>query len=233
MIHSGFGSGSYFWKKIWVPVPVPDSDLLSTVFQQQKICTKSDLVNARIGIVSHKVGHLTFDVSLMYEWHFMVETEPECIRSGFGSAKTKICGSGSCSTTLINTLQCQILVKLLNLPNSLWLFPSVGGRERDLRASAEEPQELPLPRPHLLQADDVIHQQLDAHQDHQALRGSHSSRTKVRIDIGIQQERDVVYLGWPVAPSVYEPKCGGGKGGGGGGFAGSQPMSITMHMEPK
>ncbi len=70
-----------------------------------------------------------------------------------------------------------------NLPNSLWLVPSVGGRERDLRAGAEEPQELPLPRPHLLQADDVIHQQLDAHQDHQAVRGSHASRTKVRIAI--------------------------------------------------
>jgi hypothetical protein len=43
-----------------VPVPVPDPDFFSTVFQQQKICTKSSLFNARSSIVSQKVGHILF-----------------------------------------------------------------------------------------------------------------------------------------------------------------------------
>lgn len=60
---------------------------------------------------------------------------------------------------------------------------SVASGERDLRAGAEEPEELPLPRPHLLQAHDLLYQQLDAHQDHQTIRGSHPSRAKVRVHV--------------------------------------------------
>jgi hypothetical protein len=33
---------------------------------------------------------------------------------------------------------------------------------------------------------------------------------------------DVVYLGWPIAPSFIESKCGG--------IAGSQPMSTAVHI---
>jgi hypothetical protein len=40
-------------------------------------------------------------------------------------------------------------------------------------------------------------------------------------------QRDVVYFGRPIAPSYYEPKCGGG-----GEFAGSQPMSTAVHRSP-
>jgi len=53
------GSGSYFGKvlvSVSVLVAVPDPDLFFAVFQQQKICTKSCILNARIGIVSQKVG---------------------------------------------------------------------------------------------------------------------------------------------------------------------------------
>ncbi len=42
-------------------------------------------------------------------------------------------------------------------------------------------------------------------------------------------QRDVVYLGWPMAPSYMSPNAGAG----GGGVAGSQPMSKAVHMEPK
>ena len=45
---------------------------------------------------------------------------------------------------------------------------SVCGCLCDLWACPEEPQELPLPGSDLLQAHDQLHQQLDAHQDHQA-----------------------------------------------------------------
>ncbi len=41
-------------------------------------------------------------------------------------------------------------------------------------------------------------------------------------------QRDVVHLGWLIAPSYNEPKCGGRRG-----FAGSRPMSTAVHMEPK
>jgi hypothetical protein len=41
---------------------------------------------------------------------------------------------------------------------------------------------------------------------------------------------DVVYLGWPIAPSYMSPNAGGG---GGGRFRASQPMSTAVHMEPK
>ncbi len=82
MINYGSCSGSCFGKVLVpIPVPVPDPDLLSTVFQQQKICTKSYLFNARIGIVSHKVGNLTFDFSLFTGMHYI---------SGSGSAKQKV-----------------------------------------------------------------------------------------------------------------------------------------------
>ncbi len=37
-----------------VPVPIPDPDLFGTVFQQQKICSKSCIFNARRCIVSQK-----------------------------------------------------------------------------------------------------------------------------------------------------------------------------------
>jgi hypothetical protein len=39
---------------------------------------------------------------------------------------------------------------------------------------------------------------------------------------------DVVYLGWPIAPSYMSPNAGGG-----GCLAGSQPMNTAVHMEPK
>ena len=55
--------------------------------------------------------------------------------------------------------------------------------ECDLRAGAEESQELPVPGAHLLQAHDLLHQQLDAYQDHQTFRGPHPARTKVTIMI--------------------------------------------------
>ena len=51
-------------------------------------------------------------------------------------------------------------------------------RQRHLRAGPQEPQKLLEPRPHLLQADDVVHKQLDAHQNHQTLRGTHPPRTQ-------------------------------------------------------
>ncbi len=39
-------------------------------------------------------------------------------------------------------------------------------------------------------------------------------------------KRDVVYLGWPIAPScIYESQCGGW-----GGVAGSHPMSTAVHI---
>jgi hypothetical protein len=42
-------------------------------------------------------------------------------------------------------------------------------------------------------------------------------------------QRDVVYLGWlRYSTLVYKPKCGGR-----GGVAGSQPMSMAVHTEPK
>jgi hypothetical protein len=52
------GSGSNFGKDL-VPVParIPDTDLFSTVFQQQKMFTKSCLFSARSSIVSQKDGH--------------------------------------------------------------------------------------------------------------------------------------------------------------------------------
>ena len=40
-------------------------------------------------------------------------------------------------------------------------------------------------------------------------------------------QRDVVYLGWPIAPSSISPK-----GGWRGGCAGSQPMSTAVHRSP-
>jgi hypothetical protein len=39
-------------------------------------------------------------------------------------------------------------------------------------------------------------------------------------------QRDVVYLGWPIAPSYIGPNARGGGG------CGSQPMSTAVHMEP-
>ncbi len=43
-------------------------------------------------------------------------------------------------------------------------------------------------------------------------------------------QRDVVFLGWPIAPTYMSPMRGGGEGGG---VAESQPMSTAVHMEPK
>jgi hypothetical protein len=42
-------------------------------------------------------------------------------------------------------------------------------------------------------------------------------------------QRDVVYLGWPIAPSYMSPNAGGV---GGGGIVGSQPMSTAVHRSP-
>jgi hypothetical protein len=39
-------------------------------------------------------------------------------------------------------------------------------------------------------------------------------------------QRDVVYLGWPIAPSNMSPNAGKG-------VAGFRPMSTAVHMEPK
>ncbi len=39
-------------------------------------------------------------------------------------------------------------------------------------------------------------------------------------------QRDVVYIGWPIAPSYMSPNVGGW-------VAGTQPMSTAVHMEPK
>lgn len=46
---------------------------------------------------------------------------------------------------------------------------AIGRRLRHLRAGTQEPQELPFPRAHLLQDSQLLPEQLDAHQDHQAL----------------------------------------------------------------
>ncbi len=40
-------------------------------------------------------------------------------------------------------------------------------------------------------------------------------------------QRDVVYLGWPMAPSCMSPNAGGW---GGGGVAGSEPMSTAVYI---
>ncbi len=40
-------------------------------------------------------------------------------------------------------------------------------------------------------------------------------------------QRDVVYLGWPIAPSYMSPNAAGG-----GGDAGSQPTSTAAHRSP-
>jgi hypothetical protein len=39
-------------------------------------------------------------------------------------------------------------------------------------------------------------------------------------------QRDVVYLGWPIASSYMSPNAGGG-------VVGFQPMSTVVHLEPK
>ncbi len=69
-------SGSYYGK-VLVPVPVPDPDLFSTVFQQQNICTKSSLFNAKSSIVPRKLASNfgLFDFCI----HFRLDPEQECI----------------------------------------------------------------------------------------------------------------------------------------------------------
>ncbi len=53
------------------------------------------------------------------------------------------------------------------------------------------------------------------------------SRAEARSPVGSLHnrglQRDVVYLSWPIAPLVYEAKCGGG-------VAGSQPMRTAVHI---
>ncbi len=56
--------------------------------------------------------------------------------------------------------------------------------------------------------------------DDHSLLGLHSHKTQPR---GLQI--DVVYFGWPIAPSSMSPNARGG----GGGVAGSQPMSTAVH----
>jgi hypothetical protein len=85
------------------PVSVSDPDLFSTVFQQQKMWTKSCLFNARISIVSLKVGlkFLNFDFCITFG--FRTGTG---IHYGSGSAKAKSCGScgfGFGSPTLVTS----------------------------------------------------------------------------------------------------------------------------------
>jgi hypothetical protein len=41
-------------------------------------------------------------------------------------------------------------------------------------------------------------------------------------------EIDLVYLGWPIAPSNMSPNAGGGVSG-----SQAQPMSTAVHMEPR
>ncbi len=55
--------------------------------------------------------------------------------------------------------------------------------------------------------------------------GTGSPRSHTFISEGLQGY--VVYLGWPIAPLVYECKCGGMEG-----VAGSQPMSTAVHRSP-
>ncbi len=81
------------------------------------------------------------------------------------------------------------------------------------------PDDLHLP------ADDQVYLPQVRHQ-----RGGQQQHdiTNIGLNIGNSRglQRDVVYLGWPIA-LVYEPKCGGR-----GGVAGSQPMSTAVHQEP-
>ncbi len=50
---------------------------------------------------------------------------------------------------------------------------------------------------------------------------------RVKYGSGGYMQRDVVYLGWPIAPSYIEPKCGGRWG-----VAGSQPMRTAVRKSP-
>jgi hypothetical protein len=84
MIYCGSGSSSYFGK-VLVPVlvPIPAPDIFRTVFQQQNICTKSSLFNARSSIVSQKVGlycnFLFFNFCSTFVILDWFDPEQECI----------------------------------------------------------------------------------------------------------------------------------------------------------
>ncbi len=51
----------------------------------------------------------------------------------------------------------------------------------------------------------------------------HHHRLKPLINV-LWTQKDVVYLGWPIAPSYKSPNAG---------VVESQPMSTAVHMEPK
>ncbi len=81
-----------------VSIPVPDPVNTSTVFQQQKICTKSYLFSVRSSIVSQKFGLLF----LIFDFYIPFYVGSGCRPgSGTSSVKAKNCGfCGSGSTTL-------------------------------------------------------------------------------------------------------------------------------------
>ncbi len=78
------GSGSSYGK-VLAPVPVPDPDLFSTVFQQQKICTKSCLLKLEAAMFSRKLAYNFYIFTFVL--HFLLdpcpntvpEPEPVCI----------------------------------------------------------------------------------------------------------------------------------------------------------
>jgi hypothetical protein len=102
MIYCGSVSGSYFGKvlvpvpdlPVQAPVPAPDPDLFSTVFQHQKICTKPCLFNARSSIVSQKVG-LKFFFCLLYWYHtFYVGFGKSPLRQKFAILRFRLLAGG-------------------------------------------------------------------------------------------------------------------------------------------
>jgi hypothetical protein len=83
MINCGSGSASYFGAvlvPVLAPVPIPDPDLFSTVFQQQKNCTKSCLSRLEAALFTRKlVLNFNFLTSVLLDSGPNPVPEQECI----------------------------------------------------------------------------------------------------------------------------------------------------------